>query len=533
MICAHRPECDGCPLIEQPESAQHALKAQALRRDLGAWPELSEPAPAPLLPAPKPLGYRNRARMVVDPEAPSPAQLLGFYRRGSRELLPITRCIVHDPVLERLLDALRPALWAATRLRAAARFVDARVSHAPQPSRVMLTLCLTRAPDALMMAQVEALALALDEAMGEVVVGTQLNLGGKPQVVLSGKPQVVRGDPWLTMEVGARPVAVSPGAFFQLNLDQLERAHALMREWLGGAPSQLVDLYCGVGAHGLALLAPGGALWGADINPEAIAVAREAAARAGLVAQLRAGADRDLMVWLRQSLPSPCPPMIVNPARAGLHPEVIRLLAELRPQALLYMSCEPATLRRDLARLARQGMRLERWRPMDFMPQTEQVETLALLRPARAPDAALWHDAHWPVQGRSYSEGVSGPAWPEGVTPVASRWIAIVCGRCEARAEAELRVAPIGEVGPHTVVRLSLEGADELALRQRLRAWRHPVVGDLVHGDRAVNHLTARRWYRDRVALHCASITLPDGTTREAPAPGELVAWGVDVSVLA
>ena len=570
--CVHRPECEGCPWFEaydRPRPLERALRAkhEALSQGLAWHEELRELTVEALVHASQTLGYRNRARLVVDAQAEHAGQLWGFYRRRSRQLLPITRCVVQRPALERALEALRGPLWRSP-LRAICRFVEGRALH----EQALLILSLdTPAPleqpaQAELLAQAQALYEQVIERMGRarpLALGLYVSLGVRGQAVSSGELVHVAGlqaitTPLRRLEGPTVTLRLPAGAFFQLHQEQLRRAHALMGQWLGQASERTLELYCGVGVHGVALTKPGGLFYGADVSAPAIQAARELAQEAGLKAQLLSASDQDMGAWLEQALEQADPTLIVlNPARAGVRAQTLAQLSDWAwarhapgqdgrapgqgAPRLLYLSCEPMTLRRDLARLTRRGWRVERLAPLDMMPRTEQVEALALLRwePPTTPRA--WPQAPWQEawgQGpdeRLYSEGVSGVMEPAALgPPKRSRWRALVAGVTPPRGRlpkpphaagaAAIEFVRLGATDHASDLELRLEGADELELRRRLRAWGHPVLGDERFGDRRQNALFARHAYGDRVALHCTARERGELLAR-AKAPGIFAEW--------
>jgi len=331
------------------------------------------------------------------------------------------------------------------------------------------------------------------------------------------------------------------GAFYQLNHSQLERTHALMLQWLGSPIDRILELYCGIGTHGLALSAPGAQLWGTDSHLGAVEAARQNAQAAGLNGEFAAIEDQQLLPWLEQTLaPGGFEPALVllNPARAGVYAPVLEAIsAHIKPDArMLYLSCEPATLRRDLARLVRMGWRVERSSPIDMMPRTDQVETLALLAaPASAPKRVM-EEAWWPLEGRTFGQGVSGPlGWPADQLVQRSMWYAFVAGKAPVQgrlpqlkgldaAQPVMHVKRLHYSRHASALEIACEGADEQQLRQRLRAWGFPILGDLSFGDRRKNALFAKHAYADRVALHCSAL-LSESQRLERPVPGIFEEW--------
>ena len=532
-VCPHRPACDGCPLIEQPGWAMRLAKSARLYAGIAPLERELGPIPRrPLLGAPTRRGWRHRARMVVNPSARTPDELLGFYQAGSRQLLPIQTCLVHHPTLEALLARARPALLSRPALVARARFVAARLS--PDGAHATWTLCIDRPEDPGELDQIEAAATQLaDELRGahpELELGVHLDVGVRGHSILSGQLHPLRGPTALPWSLGGRALSVPLKAFSQVDPAQLERVHEQMRQWLGEPPARLLDLYGGVGAHGLALVASGGHILLVDVDEQAVEAARVNAQALGLEMTARAGRDDEVLDWLSEQVGEPPRPVIVNPARAGLHHELVAWLCEQAPPALLYLSCEPRTLRRDLARLGRGGMRLEQLQGVDLMPNTTQVEALALCRPgaSSAPAGDPVDHAYWPAQGRRWAPGTSGV---RAAPAQRSRWLAVVAGQAPRHGQlphyeawspgAHIVCDRIGRMGRHSVIEARAEGLGEDAeLRQRLRAWGHPVLGDDDFGDRGVNRQARRHMHLDRAALHCL-----EAGEYFAPLPAELAHW--------
>ena len=168
---------------------------------------------------------------------------------------------------------------------------------------------------------------------------------------------------------------VKAGAFFQVNVPQAETLYRL------AAPSdgygRLWDLYCGTGTVGLSLISPGHKLIGVDISPEAIASARDNAMAAGVDAEFICKPASKVLSLLNDI--SPDDAVVVDPPRAGLDFALIGKLLEMTPSHISYISCDPATLARDLKRFAEAGYSVKRVTPVDMFPGTAHVECVVQL----------------------------------------------------------------------------------------------------------------------------------------------------------
>ena len=498
-------------------------KDARLRKFPHDLPEFEDvPAPLPILSADTRSGWRHRARMVVGGPRPQGGVELGFYRAGSRDLLPIAHCLAHHPLLEEALDVVREHASAA--LIKDMVFVDGRIGDEAREGGacVVLTLCMND-----QIGQREAWregAAALQQLaaarLGPAAsVGVHLDVGTRGAAIMSGEWEEVAGPSLLALKNEHwGEVSIPPKAFFQVNPPQLTRVHALMREWLGKTEQARVvlDLYCGVGVHGLALARQQDRVVGVDSSEEAIAAARASAPSHHFFAAHDAQMMQQLDEVLAPEEPIFC---VMNPARAGLHRDVVTWLGERRAQVegIFYLSCEPLTLRRDLVRLRQNGFRIKRWQAIDMMPNTEQVETLVELE-ACEPLACEEHveRAHGEELGdelRHLSPGVSGVKFERGGE---AEWFALVAGHAPRHGElphlrdepqaarAQIEVTRLEDVGGMSFVHIRTRGLwDDESLRQRLRAWGHAALGDERFGKRGDNRRFARGLGLDRVALHC------------------------------
>ncbi len=227
------------------------------------------------------------------------------------------------------------------------------------------------------------------------VDGISLNLNP------SAGPQVIRGaiQPlWGSREVwidhaGLR-LRVSPGAFFQVNLALLPPIQALLERFLG-AGRLLADLYSGVGTHGLALRGSFRRVMLVEGSRSAIADLKATIRIHGIqnLEPVASSVERALGRLNDPELDA----VLLNPSRAGARESVLRAIAGSSASRVAYLSCEPATLARDLDVLQREGFDVLSAQPIDMMPQTSSVEALALLRrgvrPNRSPLAGRAPDA--------------------------------------------------------------------------------------------------------------------------------------------
>ena len=199
-------------------------------------------------------------------------------------------------------------------------------------------------------------------------------------VILGKDTYTVTGSGTITDTLCGLRFALSPPSFYQVNRDQAERLYAKAREYAALTGEEtLLDLYCGTGTIGLSMAKDCGRLVGVEIIPEAIEDAkRNAAANSVMNARFLCGDAAQAAARLKAEGIAP-DVIVVDPPRKGLTPELIATIAEMQPERVVYVSCDPATLARDLKLFAEKEYSVKEITPVDMFPRTSHVETVCLL----------------------------------------------------------------------------------------------------------------------------------------------------------
>ena len=375
--CILTDRCGGCSLQHCSEAAQADLKTDLVHQALKRLGQLQVEV-LPILAAESGLGYRNRA--LIPLERGDQGQLrAGYYRRGSHRIVNMNRCPVLDPRIDALIEPIKADLEASrwpvdVNLSAGGglRHLALRVGH--HSGEVLITLVSSHAN----LPGLEALAQTWMQRWPEVV-GVNLNLQPKANnVVLGAETQQIAGRAWLLERFAGHALRIAADTFFQVNTAQAERVVPLLVRFFSQAPgSQVLEAYSGIGTFSLPLAAAGLDVLGLELHEGSVVQARANAERNGLT---RARFEQvDVAAVLPQHL-GWATSLLVDPPRKGLTPEVLEAILQAPPRRLAYISCNPATLARDLSRLtAEAGYRLQPIQPVDFFPQTSHVECVALL----------------------------------------------------------------------------------------------------------------------------------------------------------
>ena len=202
----------------------------------------------------------------------------------------------------------------------------------------------------------------------------------KTNVILGTQTETLWGDDTITDTMCGIAVDLSPESFYQVNTIQAERLYDVAKKFAGLTKKErLLDLYCGAGTIGLSMADKVKTLVGVEIVPEAVENARKNARRAGIKnATFYCGDVGKIAAQLMQQGEAP-DVIVVDPPRKGCDAEVLDVMAQMQPERIVMISCNPATAARDCARLAQKGYVTRQVQAVDLFPMTGHVETVVQL----------------------------------------------------------------------------------------------------------------------------------------------------------
>jgi 23S rRNA (uracil1939-C5)-methyltransferase len=372
-FCRVFGECGGCQVQHLAYPAQLAWKREVVRNALARIGGLSVVV-GETIGMTEPRAYRNKMALVVDHGTPD-AQL-GFYRQRSHDVVPIDTCPVVTPQLDAALgriEALR-ATDSVKRMLADARHIVARSARTTGQVVVSVTTE-RRSGDAAQAAQ-----LLMKDAPWIVGVTNSFDLSSV-NAIAGRSHRVLRGTPEIEEEIGGVRYRVSAGSFFQINVEMVGLIFKFLSQRLG-EPGALVDLYCGIGTFALFFAKRGWNVMGVEEDAQAVAEAVANARLNGLesrAAFIAARVESALETEPLRSVLRGASAVFLDPPRKGCDGATLAAIARARVARLWYLSCDAATLARDLKFLASKGYRLEIVQPFDMFPQTGHIETLVLL----------------------------------------------------------------------------------------------------------------------------------------------------------
>ena len=375
--CAVSSRCGGCSFRNMDYAEELRYKQQRVEDALARIAHLSVTF-KPVIGAAQTEGYRNKAQYPVSIE--NGELHAGFYAYKSHRIIPCDSCRLQPPVFRQCLDAF--AVWVKEAGITAydektgkglLRHIYLRRAAATGELMACAVINGTHLPDqALLIEQLTAI-----EGMRSICVNINR---ADSNVILGDTTEVLWGSETITDELLGKRFAISPNAFYQVNHAQCERLYAKAAEYAALTGTEtLVDLYCGAGTIGLTMAESAKQLFGIEIVPQAIENARHNAAVNGVTnAEFFCGDAADGAAELKRR--GICPDVVVlDPPRKGCSPELLHTVASMQPQRIVYVSCDSATLARDLALLDEIGYAVQEVTPVDMFPRTPHVEAVCLM----------------------------------------------------------------------------------------------------------------------------------------------------------
>ena len=375
--CPLYGRCGGCQFRHMTYEEELQGKRQRIQDALSRLGGVNLQLPG-VLGAENTMRYRNKVQFPVAVEKKGLA--VGYYRSRSHDVLDAPDCALQPVSVTALRQAFKewmeryavPAyeeqqgtglvrhLYVRTNSRGES-LVCVVVNGKKLPHEAELRQCLLQAEPGL--------------------AGIVLNINTRDtNVILGTEYRTTWGRDWLEEELCGLTFRLSVPSFFQINRAQTQRLYALALDFAGLTGKETVlDLYCGIGTISLAMAKQAGKVIGAEIVPQAIEDAKENARRNGMEnAEFFCGDAGAVAEKLAREGVQP-QVICVDPPRKGLSEEVPAILAEMGPERIVYVSCDPATLARDVKRFGDLGYQVVRAQGVDLFPRCAHVETVVLL----------------------------------------------------------------------------------------------------------------------------------------------------------
>ena len=397
--CPIYEACGGCQLQHVSYPRQLELKTQQVKDALQRIGHLDPALVRDTIGAQNPWNYRNKAQFPVGllnlgpavgwAAGAQPRIVAGLYARGTHQVIDADACLIQSDTNNRILAAAKTLIiqygypvYNEKNGAGLVRHVLARTGTKSGQAMTVLVTAERRLPRA------QEFARDLTAAVPGLVTVVQNVNSRRTNVVLGEENITLAGPGVIEDQLLDLTFSISPRSFFQVNPEQTEVLYGKALEFAGLTGDEFViDAYCGIGTISLFLARRAGRVLGIEEVPEAIDDARENAVRNGLDnAEFRAGTVEG---WAPRLVAEGLHPdvVVVDPPRAGVATTALDAFVQMGPRRIVYVSCNPATLARDLAYLAERGYRCEEVQPVDMFPHTSHVECCARIVNAQTPPA--------------------------------------------------------------------------------------------------------------------------------------------------
>ena len=367
------------PLMHLQYPAQLAFK-QKLIQDLLVKAHLGQVEVAPTLGMDQPYAYRNKAQVPVRQVR---GQLeIGFFKQGSHDFVPLEDFYIQDQRIDEILVTVRDILrqyqiaaYDEVHHQGVVRHIMVRRGYYSHQAMVVLVTRTKKLPHA------EAIAQAIQAACPDVISILHNINSAKTNVILGPTTKLLAGKTEIEDQLNGLTFKISAQSFYQVNPTQTERLYqtAIAQAQLTGRET-VIDAYCGIGTISLSMARHAQHVYGVEIVPQAIEDAKENAQVNNLTnLTFEVGeAETWMAKWQEQGIKPDV--IMVDPPRKGLTSSLIQSATAMKPNKIVYVSCNPATLVRDIREFMDYGYHVTKpIQPVDQFPQTTHVESVTVL----------------------------------------------------------------------------------------------------------------------------------------------------------
>ena len=374
--CPAFNQCGGCAFRHISYEAELKLKEnkvyEAIKRIGGI-----DLTPMPIIFAGNSDRYRNKAQLPV-----ASGGKAGFFAFHSHRIIPIDDCKLQPEEFRSIIKLCEEwikkhniSIYSEENGKGLLRHIYLRKAEKTDEIMVVLIINGNDVPF------IEELVSNLQNLLGDSLKSLQLNINKKnTNVILGEECKVIFGDTYITDILCDVKVRLSPLSFYQVNRNMAEKLYRKAAEYANPKDKNLLDLYCGAGTIGLSMASISKSVIGVEIIPEAIKDAEFNAQINGIkntrfiCGDAAEAAEKLAEENIKTDI------VIVDPPRKGCSPELIETISKtFAPERVVYVSCDPATLARDIKIFNKSGYKLVEYTPCDLFPRTSHVETVALL----------------------------------------------------------------------------------------------------------------------------------------------------------
>ena len=372
--CPHYKKCGGCQLQNMTYEKQLSFKQVKIIRLLGRFCHVDE-----IIGMDEPFHYRNKVQAAFGMK--NGKMISGVYQSSTHNIVPVDDCLIEDEVADRIIVTIRKLATSFkmkpfndVTMKGFLRHV--LVKRGFLSGQVMVVLVTASGAFPSQRSFINAL-LGKHPEITTIV----RNINDKhTSLVLGERSETLFGSGYIEEQLCGMTFRISPKSFYQINPKQTEVLYNTAMEFAGLTGSErVIDAYCGTGTIGLIMSKNAGEVIGVELNKDAVKDAKNNAALNNVSnIQFFCGDAGRFMVEMAE-MGEKADVVMTDPPRAGCSFDFLKSVVKLSPKRVVYVSCNPETLARDLGFLTRKGYKAVKIQPVDMFPFTEHVETVVLL----------------------------------------------------------------------------------------------------------------------------------------------------------
>ncbi|MDD6232226.1 MAG: 23S rRNA (uracil(1939)-C(5))-methyltransferase RlmD, partial [Frisingicoccus sp.] len=387
--CPKARACGGCQIQPLDYEKQLEYKENKVGGLLERVGKIRDYVMEPIIGMEEPWHYRNKAQFPVGKDKDGKI-ITGFYAGRTHSIVPLDKCFIQHPlneqimsIVQRWMEEFNISSYDEVSHKGLVRHIFTRIGKYTGEVMVCLVINGKKIP------KEAELIERLKQIPG--IKSICLNVNRENTNVILGKDiQCLWGQPYITDKIGEISYRISPLSFFQVNPIQTQKLYATALEYAGLTGKETVwDLYCGIGTISLFLAQAAKKVYGVEIVPEAIRDAQENARLNHIEnAEFFVGKAEEVLPEQYEKNGVYADVIVVDPPRKGCDEKLLACMVQMAPEKIVYVSCDPATLARDLNYLSNHGYKVEKVRCTDMFPHSVHVETVVLLS-HKSPDSHI------------------------------------------------------------------------------------------------------------------------------------------------
>ncbi len=377
--CPIYEACGGCQLQHLSYGGQMKAKLKQVQDVLARIGKIEDVLVHPVLGMENPWRYRNKAQVPVgDLEG---GLVAGFYKHRSHDIIDMEACLIQQEQNDTVIQAVKKICghygvraYDETSHKGVLRHIMARYG---QRSGEIMVVLITRTPE--LPSKNEIIQDIIKQIPGVKSIVQNVNTK-RTNVIFGDETKVLWGEEFIYDSIGSIQFAISARSFYQVNPDQTKVLYDKALDYAGLTGNEtVIDAYCGIGTISLFLAQKAKKVYGVEIVPEAIEDAKRNAALNGITnVEFAVGeAEKVIPEWYEKGIHADV--LVVDPPRKGCDNALLETIISMKPKKVVYVSCNPATLARDLRILEDGGYKTVEVQPVDMFPQTTHVECCSLL----------------------------------------------------------------------------------------------------------------------------------------------------------